>query len=578
MKPPAQRTIRSVLAGSARLLIAALCVAAACADASAQSLACTKSPSSATGRSFEGQTLTLVNFARLDLTNANFRGAKLTGVSFIRANLTGADFSGATFVDTGNPGRGSDFSFARLDSACFIGAKFQAPTYFTYATLTAVDFSQTDISNGNAIFGDQSLIFDKTASRPSFRSTVMNCEFVAQWNQLDLTGANIAACRDKLRPGHDFSGALMAGVTFDGLDLTGSKWQGAVLENARFAGATLDGATGWSTSGTGPPVRLAGAVFSDASVKNVDFTYAQLYGALFTRANLENSRLQNALLTNNPDGTPPISNVSNFDYAHLKNVDLSNAKLDSASFVSANFYGSYNVLNHGPPAGFPCVAKTPTNSCGNTRVTGFTCSCATARGANLTKANFTGAFLYGTDFGGSDTTINGTVFSYAVLVAANFNGAKFSVDTVEGGAPPAFQGAYLQGTDFTGAALKNTLLSGAYVDFRSGGNTMQFLLDGNHTVFKGWKAQSAKVCVRVDYAGVTKVPTNTPTMTCPDGFSYPNPNGGCGRTAPPQSSRWRSLIDIANVNPPGFYVNKPTFGNANQSDQKCNAAKVDHDW
>ncbi len=86
-------------------------------------------------------------------------------MSFIRANLTGADFSGATFVDTGNPGRSSDFSFARLDSACFIGAKFQAPTYFTYATLTSVDFSQTDLSNGNAIFGDQPLKFDAAATR-----------------------------------------------------------------------------------------------------------------------------------------------------------------------------------------------------------------------------------------------------------------------------------------------------------------------------------------------------------------------------------------------------------------------------
>jgi hypothetical protein len=112
--------------------------------------------------------------------------------------------SGASFVDSGNP-------------------------------LTSADFSQTDISKGNAIFGDQALIFDKTASRPSFRATVMNCEFVAQWKQLDLTGANI-----------------YSGVNFDNLDLNGSRWTGAVLEHASFQNATSAaagrGAGGWKRS------------------------------------------------------------------------------------------------------------------------------------------------------------------------------------------------------------------------------------------------------------------------------------------------------------------------------------------
>ena len=574
VKALAQRTMQGVLPRSWRLLITFTFVAAAGADARAQSLACPNSPSSATGRNFQNQNLALVNFSRLDLTNANFRGATLKGVSFIRANLTGADFSGATFVDTDPPGRNSDFSFARLDSACFIGAKFQAPTYFTYASLTSVDFSQTDLSNGNAIFGDQPLIFDAAATiRPSFRSTVMNCEFVAKWNQLDLTGANIGACRDQLKPGHDFSGAQMAGVNFDGLDLKGSKWQGAVLEKASFVGATLDNATGWSTSAGGPAVRLSGAVFSDASVKNVDFANAQLYGARFTRANLENSRLQTALLTNNPGGTPPIDNVSNFDSAHLKNVDLSGAKLNSASFRNANFYGSFNI-NNGPPGGFACtLVATPTSSCGSNvpPPTGFTCSCATARGADLTKADFTGAFLYGTEFTGSGTLINGTVFTNAVLVAANFNGAKFSLDPSEGGAPPAFEGAHLQGADFTGAHLPFTLFNGAYLDFRVGGNVMQVWLSGSHTSFNGWKAPPASICVKADYTNhVTKVPTTTATTTCPNGDPGP-----CGGSA---AAPWRSRVDIGSADPPGYYVNKPTFGNANQSDPNCNAGKVNKDW
>jgi uncharacterized protein YjbI with pentapeptide repeats len=561
------------------MLMAAVLAASISVEANAQNFACPQRPTSATGRNFENQVLTFINFSRLDLTNANFRGATLKGVSFIRANLTGADFSGATFVDPGNLGRSSDFSFARLDSACFIGAKFQAPTYFTYASLTSVDFSQTDLSNGNAIFGDQPLRFDAQASlRPSFRATVMNCEFVAAWNQFDLTRANIGACREQLQsrpnqPGHDFSGAQMAGVVFDGLDLTNSNWKNAVLENASFVGATLDGATGWSTTKGGPPVRLAGAVFNDASLKKVDFANAQLYGAQFTRANLENSRLQGALLSINPNPSAPVRRKANFDSAHLKNVDLSAANLDSASFRNANFYGSFNLLNHGPPAGFPCqLPAQSNNNCGGLP-TGFTCSCATAKGADLTKVDFTGAFLYGADFGGG-TGLTGTVFTNAVLVAANFNGARFSIlDPAHGGAPAVFDGAYLQGADFTGVQLPYTSLTGAYVDVRPGGNVLQVWLPGGNTSFRGWKSPGTRVCVQADYSSfVTKAPITTNTTTCPKGVL-----GNCGPINPSEL-KWRSVVEIGDTDPPGYYTNPPTFGQANQGDPKCNAGKVDSDW
>ncbi|MEO8938160.1 MAG: pentapeptide repeat-containing protein [Burkholderiaceae bacterium] len=537
-----------------------LAVAAPAADTSP----CPTRASPAVGPNFAAQQIVHRNFSHQDLTNANFAGATITGSMFLHTTLAGADFSGATIkLDS----IATDFSFADLTSACFKGTTFDGTTYFTYATLTCTNYSSTDLSN-NVVFGDGGLTFNAQACRPAFRNATLNCEFFAQWNALDISGANIAACNALIKPGHDFGGGQMAGVVFDGMDLTGSRWQGTVLENASFVGATLDNATGLAGS-SGAPARLAGARFNNASVRNVDFSNAQLYGANFTRANLENSRLQGALLTNNPGGSPPIAAASSFDNANLKNVDLSGAKLDSASFRSANFYGSFNVLAHGPPAGFPC--QTETKSCGTTGVTGFTCSCATARGADLTRADFNGAFLYGTDFGGTGTKINGTDFSGAVLVAANFNGASFAVDT-QGGAPPKFGGAFLQGADFTGAALNNTPLTNAFIDFRSAGNQMQLLLDGKHTTFRGWKAQSAQVCVQADYSlFVTKLPMTTSTMTCPDGNTYAS---GCGM---PASSRWRSPIDIATNDPPGYYVNNPTFGKANQN-ASCNAQTVDSNW
>src|SRR5690606_13479302 len=101
----------------------------------------------------------------------------------------------------------TDFSFARLDNARFIGTRFTGTTYLTYASLTCADFSSSVLNNGNAVFGDSSLKFDPDAPcRAKFHGAQMNCEFLAQWDRLDLTGADISACTDLIQPGHDFSG------------------------------------------------------------------------------------------------------------------------------------------------------------------------------------------------------------------------------------------------------------------------------------------------------------------------------------------------------------------------------------
>src|SRR5205085_5447134 len=119
----------------------------------------------------------------------------------IRANLTGANFNNATFKSVdGNPNQVPDFSFANLTRATFVAAKFQAPTYFSYATLTCADFSQTNINNGNAIFGDEPLVYTQPSNcRTAFKGATMNCEFIDDWRAFDLTGADVTACVKQLR-------------------------------------------------------------------------------------------------------------------------------------------------------------------------------------------------------------------------------------------------------------------------------------------------------------------------------------------------------------------------------------------
>jgi len=516
----------------------------------------------ANGHDYHGLTLALCSFSGQDLTNANFAGATVTGVVFIKTNLTGADFSGATFADSGNATLPTDFSFADLTNAKFIGATFNGSTYLTHATLTCADFSQTDISTGNAIFGDSPLAIDTTQGcRTKFRQTTMNCEFVPQWNRLDLTGAQISACGSQLQtvagqPGYDFSGGLFGGVVFDNLDLTASTWTGAVLEHTSFQGATLDNATGLSgTSET--PSRLSAAKFNKASVQNVDLSNAQLYGAQFTNANLTNSSLAGSFLSANTAAVPPIETAAVFDGAHLKNVNLATAKLQGASFQFASFYGSFG----GATPTFPCKTN-----------------CATASGADLTGANFSNAYLFGVDFTGKTTTINGTQFGSAILTGASFAGANFQV---KGGAAPDFANALLQGTIFDSTAnLVNTSLVNAFVDFGAAtnpnqGNILYLLLSADYTGFKNWSGASTP-CVQAAYGAFSAVPP-TVSMTCPNGNSTVC---GAGEPAPNANANWKGGISMAGNTPvPGWYDADATYDKASEQSVICkNNATVDPNW
>ena len=540
VKALAQRRLQSVvLPRSWRLPIAAMLVAVACADATAQGLACPKSPSSATGRSFQNQNLSLVNFSRLDLTNANFRGAILKGVSFIRANLTGADFSGATFVDTGNPGRSSDFSFARLDSACFIGAKFQAPTYFTYASLTSVDFSQTDLSSGNAIFGDEPLTFDPNAPlRPSFRATVMNCEFTSQWPLLDLTRARIAHCLPQLTGSRrNFSNAMLSGV-----DLSGQVLDGWIFTQADLIETNLN----------------------QASLQGADLQKARLQGAQLNNANLSGATLQLAVLSNDPARSVAAAVLRN---AHLRDANLSGAQLQGVDFTDANLYSSGIA-----------AANSACKIDGN----GFTMGCASVQGATMDGTTFDGAYLYGLDL--TDVTATNVSFQGAVLAGAEFSGATIVVTGP--GKDTSFQGAYLQGADLRVARLecseiKCVNLSDAFVDFTPGGNTLYVQLGGkNHNSFAGCpttpNSGSKKplcrqdVCVEVNVQQATAVPVDTNTFTCPD-----HDQGTCGRPlADGSNRRWASPIDINNPGsasgvPPGWYAGNATYSKASPPQVVC---------
>lgn len=485
--------------------------------AGAQDLSC-PAVNPPNGRDFRGETIIRGNFSYRDLTNADFSNATLIAPYFAYANLKNANFQGATFVgDDTNPAMVSDFSFANLERACFIGTRFEVPSYFTRATLTCADFSRVDLSNQNVIFRNDRLTFDRDRQdcRLAFRSAVMDCEFVSDWRYLDLAGADIKACASQL-DGKDFSGAKLNDVNLAGANLNGSKFVRANLNRTNLREATLIGA---------------------------DLSYATLLGARLNSANLTNASLYHAFLSN--DTAEGISNAASLSQAHLKNVNLSYAQLSGVDFTHANLYGT------DPADSGTCKTALSIGQCsgpGSGNYQGFACRCASAHGATMRQTNFSDAYLYGLDL--TSAQIQSGNFTRAVLTGANLNGASISTDP-QSGAPSNFFRAFLQGTTLDGAKFgdESNLLD-AFVDFFEDGNSIYILLDGdNHNHFACSDCSpptGSPVCVVVNYHEPTSVPATNVPLVCPNDH-----HGNCGPATPDGSNKaWQSRITNL-ASPPG---------------------------
>lgn len=497
--------------------------------ASAEDLTC-PAVNAPADRNFRGQTIVKGNFAYRDLANADFSHATLVAPYFAFANLTNANFEGAVFLgENGNPTAVGDFSFANLQKTCFIRTRFDSLTYFTSASLTCANFSETDLTNHNAVFGGTPLDFDRarTDCRPAFRFAKMDCEFLSEWRYLDLTGADIAACSSSFS-GHDFSGAKLDNVNFAGADLSGANFIRASLNGANLTSALLIGA---------------------------NLSYATLLGAQLNRANLTNASLYYAFLSN--DSSAGISNAASLKQSHLKNVNLSYARLNGVDFTYANFY------SNDPVGTGVCKTAPSLSQCGRSGSSyeGFACNCASAHGAGMTKTQLKGAYLYGVDF--TEAQMQGTDFQEAVLTGANLSGATIRSDS--GGIATTFYRAFLQGTNLVGASFNDpTTFSSAFVDFRPDGNNISIFLDGaNHNEFvckDCTPATGSNVCVFVNYPNPTRFPDTSTTFACPEPGVY----GNCGpQDSNGSNSKWKSNItDLAMPPtgvPPAWYESDSTY-------------------
>lgn len=356
-----------------------------------------------TGTNFSGQDLRNRNFANQNLTGANFSNAQLQGAVFTGATLTAADFSGAFLGLSESSGKATTFSRAVLTNACFNTAELGAAD-FQFADMACASFDATDLSA--AVFGPVIKAAPPGGScRTSFVGSTMNCEFIPQWKDLELSRAVVQACYARLN-GIDFSGARMEGVVFSGINLSDTNWTGAQLRGAFFLNARLRNAV---MSGT--DLRRAQMSQMDATRARFDnqtrLSGAHLSGAILTGANLTGAVLQAA------DGLP----AADLSLAFMPDAVLTDAKLTGVNMSHANFYGATARADN---------ATMQQMDLSNANLGSVDLSQGRLRGVKLDASDLVNAVLRGADLTPTSDQIASS------LVQANLQGADFTATKLGG--------------------------------------------------------------------------------------------------------------------------------------------------
>ena len=484
-----------------------------------------------TSAKFAGATLTNINLsgAKLGNTPLDFTGATLNNITFTGVDISNFNFTGATLNNINLSssqvvgGTGLKFADATLNQVNLSGLN-AANFSFGKATLCGVNLSGSDqfhlldLTSGN-FAGTQVTLSSECAANLSYTILTPSANSSRQWNGLNLTGTVVTASANQVLSSQA-----------NPLQLNGATLAGASLESV-----VLDYAQGLSGQ------NLTQTSFNNSSLRFTNLSGATLYGATLTAANLEGANMSGALLTAAPSGSV---GAAHLDGAFLRNVNLFQARLSGAEFTNASFY-SQGAVGTG--------LCTPGQD-------GFTQGCATASSALMDGTNFSSTYLFGVDF--TSATGLGVNFSNAILSGANFSGAKITSDS--SGANSSLAGALLQGANLSSLTLENRVtLADAYVDFTPGGNTINMILNGQHTTFAGyWGKAGESVCAQMAYAGPTTVPVTNMNITCPDESN--NNQSGCGAANPNGSNlKWASRVDItqfASYQSPSTYTPAPISG------------------
>ncbi|KAI5554807.1 hypothetical protein POPTR_019G038400v4 [Populus trichocarpa] len=143
--------------------------------------------------------------------------------------------------------------------------------------------------------------------------------------EAELTRADIIKCLqyEKVK----FRGVNFSGLDLSKLDLSYVDFSYASLKNVFFSRANLQCAKFRD-------VDAEGSIFHNATLRECEFTGANLRGALLAGANLKSANLQDACLVDCSFCGADLSS------AHLQTADLTNANLEGANLEGANLKGA----------------------------------------------------------------------------------------------------------------------------------------------------------------------------------------------------------------------------------------------
>lgn len=266
-------------------------------------------------------------------------------------------------------------------------------------------------------------------------------------------------------------------------------WSNGLLEITDPSGESI-----WHQGPFGSAVctTLQGTVLTKASLKNACLQNASMEGAFLSLSNLDGADMSGAQLQAITGGK-----VTTLEGAFMRNVNLSGANLTGVNASNVDFYST---------------------------------SSGTADATDMTApgANFSGAYLAGADFSGSNSNLQSTLWSSAMLLGANFTQADLTTNTsggVNSGTNTTFNGAYLQGVVFESAMLDDVDFTSTYWDALGSGGSLNFLIPKQNLGFSGyWKDIGLPECppsLSYDSGNPPPMMVTDANNTCPNGLPGP---------------------------------------------------------
>jgi uncharacterized protein YjbI with pentapeptide repeats len=373
--------------------------------------------------------------------NADFTNVILLGQDLSQ----GIDFTGANFV--GAQMAGVNFSGATLDRANLSQTDLRGLSWGTPASAAGVNLSGSNASG--CVLGSKDVTLN--CSEANFSSANFTG---AELNNLNLQNANLG-------------GAILNGAVLDKSSLNLANLNGVVALKASFVGAVLAEA------------KAQMGIFTQAVFDNADLTQVKMGAKSFLFylpaqfvGELDQSKYpqQDLLLEFQSKGVTlqPTSPIEVLAQGEQWLID------DPAGPYKLLLTDlGIQVFNDNPsliPAilrGASCMAvKAPTASLAGADLRGvrWYAAPATLNHADLEDAVLSGALLVSADF--TQANLSGADFSDSLLVQGKFTGCIAG----PGGNQRAisFEGAHLEGVDFSKATFSGAILTGAVVALDSG--------------------------------------------------------------------------------------------------------------